>query len=86
MDYSLLVGIHDCDRLDPHVIDPFDSEENGVDEEELEENSNFATAASGPTPPESPMIASGEGNVSADEFDPKLEVFAFKCSDRKLSV
>ena len=81
MDYSLLVGIHDFDRPDPQVNDPFDSEENGVDDEDPEENVNSGAAA-GPTPPDSPM-GNYERQMSADEFDPKLEAFAVKCGERK---
>lgn len=80
MDYSLLVGIHDCDRPDPQVNDPFDSEENGVDDEDPEENVNSGAAAA-PTPPDSPM-GNYERQMSADEFDPKLEAFAVKCGDQ----
>ena len=84
MDYSLLLGIHDCDRADPlPTQDPFDSEENGVDDDEEEENLNNAAAtAAGPTPPDSPM-APVERPVFVGELDPRLEAFATRSSDRK---
>ena len=78
MDYSLLIGIHDRDRTDGHVSDPFDSEENGIEDEDAEEN---AGGCEQPTPPDSPMCA-GDHQIYADGFDPDLDVFAVKCSDR----
>jgi len=74
MDYSLLVGIHDCDRGEEELNESIDNEENGVDEED--EGSADELGAGG-SPPESPLACSNPTPFTG-ELDPALDIFAIK--------
>ncbi|WAQ93696.1 PI42B-like protein, partial [Mya arenaria] len=87
MDYSLIVGIHDCDRIDPEVNDPTQNnsesdepvsgeEENGVEyEEHVPDIGGFA-----PTPPDSPQpnfqVPAFDGDI-----DSNFEKFGIKSAE-----
>lgn len=83
MDYSLIVGIHDCDRIDPDgpEMNPPNTdsdepvsgdEENGVEYEgDVPDIGGFA-----PTPPDSPqpnILPAFNGDI-----DPNIERFGIK--------
>jgi len=84
MDYSLLVGIHDCDQIDsPEPCDSFD-----IDEDDEEELANSGGNSPGMylgggnlSPPDSPG-ATFCPPVFSGELDKSMESFAIKCSDR----
>lgn len=85
MDYSLLVGIHDCNAAEQDRNDSFDNDvDNDADEEEDEDSPGSGNAGV-PTPPDSPMVVSPPP-IFTGELDPTLEHFAIKCSDRKFSA
>lgn len=82
MDYSLLVGIHDCTATDHDRNDSFDNDvDNDADEEEDEDSPGSGNAGV-PTPPDSPVVASPPPIFTGD-LDPAIEHFAIKCNDRK---
>ena len=90
MDYSLIVGIHDCDRIDPDGSEmnqpntdsdePVSGdEENGLDYEENHDIAGFA-----PTPPDSPqpnVLPAYNGDI-----DPNIERFGIKSVEGKRKV
>lgn len=81
MDYSLLVGIHDCNAAEQDRNDSFDNDvDNDADEEEDEDSPGSGNAGV-PTPPDSPMVVSPPP-IFTGELDPTLEHFAIKCSDQ----
>ena len=87
MDYSLLVGIHDCNRSDEQaeLNDSTEGEENGVEEDEDSTGSLGASgganmAAAVPTPPDSPMCPPEHPRFTGI-IDPSLEMFAVKAHD-----
>ena len=79
MDYSLLVGIHDCDCSDP---DPIVSSDNDLDEDTEDDSPGSGNCGGAPTPPDSPMVAPVPPIFSGD-LDSYLEFYAVKCSDRE---
>ena len=91
MDYSLLVGIHDCDQAETEQQnDSFENdedEEGGAGEEEDSPGSGGDAGAGGgglasnPTPPDSPLVNFSPPMFSG-ELDPSMEFFAIKSSDR----
>lgn len=82
MDYSLLVGIHDCTATDNDRNDSFDNDVDNDADEEDDEDSPSSGNAGVPTPPDSPMVASPPP-IFAGDLDPAIEHFAIKCNDRK---
>lgn len=86
MDYSLIVGIHDCDRIDPEGPENYSpntdsdepvsgDDENGYDYEDSPPDiGNFV-----PTPPDSPQ----PNNIPAfnGDIDPSIEKFGVKCAE-----
>ncbi len=87
MDYSLLVGIHDCDKVE-EPNESFDcEEENGVEEDEdstgsagIGADGNMAGAV--PTPPDSPSCPPDTPRFTG-EIDQTLEMFAVKSNEGK---
>jgi len=97
MDYSLLVGIHDCDLAAANGagdqrINSFD---NDFDEQEVEEdpddedspgNGGGGAATGGDlTPPDSPVVLY-QPPFFTGELDKSLEFFAVKCSESMHSL
>jgi len=94
MDYSLLVGIHDCDveaanGAGDQRNNSFDNdlEDAEVEEDQEDEDSpgsggvGGAGAASGElTPPDSPVVLYQEPYFTG-ELDKSLEFFAVRCSE-----
>lgn len=86
MDYSLIVGIHDCERADSDAIDALVQEEPGgeevYDENDAEngllEDDEYDYGGV-PTPPDSPqpLVTPPFGG----ELDSNLERFGIKSSD-----
>jgi len=97
MDYSLLVGIHDCDlaaSADGATGDQrnnsFDNDLEDADVEDDQEDEDSpgggggGTAAAGDlTPPDSPVVLY-QAPFFTGELDKSLEFFAVKCSESKL--
>jgi len=96
MDYSLLVGIHDCDLAAANGAGDqrTNSFDNDLEEPEVEEDQDDedspgsgglggagAAAASGElTPPDSPVVLY-QAPFFTGELDKTLEFFAVKCSE-----
>jgi len=82
MDYSLLVGIHNCDATDQQQqqLDLGDNPAaigNSSDEHD--------SSGSAGTPPDSPLTLRRNRTVSfTAELDSCLEFFAIKCAEREL--
>jgi hypothetical protein len=88
MDYSLIVGIHDCDRIDPDGPEMnapnTDSDEpvSGDEENGLEYEENHEIAGFAPTPPDSPqpnVLPAYNGDI-----DPNIERFGIKSVEGNL--
>jgi len=81
MDYSLIVGIHDCDRADmesaemnqraKETEEDSNEEENGVDED-------INGLGGVPTPPDSPQPIH---QPFTGEIDPNIERYGIRCSE-----
>ena len=91
MDYSLLVGIHDCERAaeEEQLNETAENEEeNGVEEDEdsggsLGASGGAANLAGGvPTPPDSPSCLPDTPKFTG-EIDPTFEMFAIKSEEGK---
>ena len=90
MDYSLIVGIHDCDRVEPEgpeLAPNTDSDEavSGDDENGYEyEQDSPDIGGFAPTPPDSPQ----PNNFPAfnGDIDPSIEKFGIKCAEGKDSI
>lgn len=86
MDYSLIVGIHDCEKAEQEAFEAqLEAEaeaENGenadgeADDGLLEEEEINDVMGSVPTPPDSPQTFVGQPFTG--EVDPKIEIFGIK--------
>ncbi|XP_064648644.1 phosphatidylinositol 5-phosphate 4-kinase type-2 alpha-like isoform X2 [Lineus longissimus] len=78
MDYSLLIGIHDCEQgeegEEEDIDDPED--ENGVVEDESD---SVGSAGGIPTPPDSPTASNPPPFTG--EIDPKIEIFGIPSNE-----
>lgn len=85
MDYSLLVGIHDCDAVETEQNDVTDNvQENELDaDEDGYDSAGSCNIGGAPTPPDSPMAASAPPGFFG-ELDPVTEIYAVKSAERKL--
>ena len=88
MDYSLIVGIHDCDREDQdyqdHNMAPVEEEEDeGLSENGLEDEEGEGVGGLGsvPTPPDSPQPSPYP--PFNGELDIEMERYALRCSAGK---
>ena len=84
MDYSLLVGIHNCDdedhRQQPQPLDLGDSQMMMTNSSDEHDSSGSAA-----TPPDSPMLMQPDSTVSfTADLDTCLEFFAIKSAEREL--
>jgi len=88
MDYSLLVGIHNCDATaDQQQAQqrPLDLGDSQAAEVCVHGNSSDESSGSEPTPPESPLLLHGNKTVSfGADLDPCLESFAIKSAEGEL--
>lgn len=88
MDYSLLLGVHDCDRAAQEEREKErererEQETGEVDEENgVEEDDDSQASGGNPTPPDSPL-ASRE-RVRNGEIDPKLDIYAIPSNEGML--
>ena len=83
MDYSLLVGIHNCDAADQQQqpLDLGDCHCAAVTNSSDDHDSSGSAA----TPPDSPLALRRNRTVSfTAELDSRLEFFAIKCVEREL--
>lgn len=81
MDYSLIVGIHDCDRADMESAEMAErARENDEDSNEEENGCDEDVNGLGgvPTPPDSPQPAN---QILNGELDPSVDRFAIRCSE-----
>lgn len=85
MDYSLIVGIHDCERGEQEAAE---GDQQGEVEEEysdtengLDENNETEAVKMVPTPPDSPQP--NFFSPFTGEIDPDLERYGIKCSESK---
>ena len=78
MDYSLLVGIHDCDRYEEEQKAAENNDENGE-----EEDSGSGGAL---TPPDSPGPIMRQHHLFSGEyeFDSSQDVYAIPCDESEL--
>jgi len=84
MDYSLLVGIHDCDHGDGKIVveDGFDSEDNGIDNDD-DLDCAEAVGRLDVTPPDSPSRKPSSTDPEGfTTVDPDTDVYAIRCSPR----
>ena len=88
MDYSLLVGIHNCDATaDQQQQQPLDLGDSQASEVCCYGNSSDDHDSSGSTgtPPDSPLPLHGNKTISfSDELNPCLESFAIKSTEGEL--
>lgn len=88
MDYSLIIGIHDCERIEsgntsPAVPANTDSDEHNSEEEngyEYEDSPEVPTGFA-PTPPDSPQP--NNFPTFTGDIDPTIERFGVKCGPKK---
>ena|SRR6218665_611719 len=85
MDYSLLVGIHDCDAVETESNDVTDNvQENELDaDEDGYDSAGSYNIGGAPTPPDSPMAASSAPLGFFGELDPVTEFYAVKSVERE---
>lgn len=83
MDYSLLVGIHDCDAVETEQNDVTDNvQENELDaDEDGYDSAGSCNIGGAPTPPDSPMAASAPPGFFG-ELDPVTEIYAVKSAEQ----
>jgi len=89
MDYSLLVGIHNCDATDQQLQQLHIGDDQTADVQCAVGNSSDEHDSSGSagTPPESPLALRRNRTVSFNaELDPCLELFAIKCAECELML
>lgn len=77
MDYSLLLGVHDCDAADQELV----VEGEGEDDDEVgdEEYDSGGSGGVALTPPDSPLAsgrASGSFSNGASRIDPEKDIYA----------
>jgi len=90
MDYSLLVGIHDCDLAAANGAGDQQhySFDNDIDEGDVEEDDEDSPGSGGGggaaagelTPPDSPVVLY-QAPLFTGDLDKSLEFFAVKCSE-----
>ena len=89
MDYSLLVGIHNCDAPDqqqqqPKQLDLGDNQAADVHGNVVNSSDEHDSSGSAATPPDSPATPRRNRTISfTAELDPCLELFAIKCAERE---
>lgn len=83
MDYSLLLGIHDCTRFEAEGYEPEDIE--GINEEEDDSEGGGAAGERipwGTTPPDSPLPLYRETSLQYDgAIVPELDIYAIPSSE-----
>jgi 1-phosphatidylinositol-5-phosphate 4-kinase len=75
MDYSLLIGIHDCEQGEEEELEN-QEDENGCDEDETD---SVGSAGGIPTPPDSPTASNPPPFTG--EIDPKIEIFGIQSNE-----
>jgi len=98
MDYSLLVGIHNCDAASDHYqqqqqqqLDLGDCQTSsdvvhsgGTGGATVSSSDELDSSGSAGTPPESPLTLRRQRTISfTAELDSCLELFALKCTERE---
>jgi len=93
MDYSLCLGIHDCERAEKEEKERLEngggeSEERGTTEDEAEEDSPASPELQMPTPPDSPgriRPCDNDADFDPEEeggaLNPKRDIYAIQSSD-----
>lgn len=90
MDYSLIVGIHDCEKAEQEALEAQQQAESeaengdnadGDTEDGLDEEYISDGIANVPTPPDSPQTFVNQ--PFSGEVDPKIEMFAIKSGKGK---
>ena len=84
MDYSVCLGIHDCERSEldaqeKEKVEPSggeDSGENGPEDEEDEDSAGSGIGGAGPTPPDSPQAYREELPLNGDGLNPSRDIYA----------
>ncbi|KFM60971.1 Phosphatidylinositol-5-phosphate 4-kinase type-2 beta, partial [Stegodyphus mimosarum] len=87
MDYSVVVGIHDCERSEQDALekekvdsDAEGSGENGPGSEEDEDSAGSGIGGAAPTPPDSPR-AHREVSLNGDGLNPARDIYATPSSE-----
>lgn len=87
MDYSLIVGIHDCERAEQDVVYFATAENNTMEDNDsengLEDDECFGPGGV-PTPPDSPQPA--PYMPFSGELDSEMERYGFKSSPGKMTL
>ncbi|XP_052091821.1 phosphatidylinositol 5-phosphate 4-kinase type-2 alpha-like [Mytilus californianus] len=82
MDYSLIVGIHDCDKAEMESAEMVQRAKEGEDDSNEENENGYDDDQNGmggvPTPPDSPQLIQAPFN---GDIDSTIERFAMKCSE-----
>jgi len=93
MDYSLLLGVHDCEQAEQDNLDRPEQPDFGVTEDsynEDDEDSGGSTVAvgapTGPTPPDSPQMSRMRAARSMSyqytgQIIPELDIYAIPCKE-----
>lgn len=84
MDYSVCLGIHDCERSEldaqeKEKVEHSDGEgsgENGPDDEEDEDSAGSGVGGAGPTPPDSPQAYREELPLNGDGLNSTRDIYA----------
>lgn len=78
MDYSLLVGIHDCTRADQDLTGDLGDGEGGGGDSDSDSGSGLGPGFGGATPPDSPLQR--ETSLQYDGIVPQLDIYAIPSS------
>jgi 1-phosphatidylinositol-5-phosphate 4-kinase len=89
MDYSVCLGIHDCERSEldaqeKEKVEHSDGEgsgENGPGSEEDEDSAGSGVGGAGPTPPDSPQALREDMPLNGDGLNPTRDIYATPSSE-----
>lgn len=90
MDYSVVLGIHDCERSEmdaqekekAHGSDEEGNGENGPGSDEDEDSAGSGVGGAGPTPPDSPQaLRDGDMPFNGESLNPTRDIYATQSAE-----